>query len=47
MKKFKNIKTGNVLFVTDKAAEIYAASKQYEEIVAKPAKAEKAEKATK
>lgn len=43
MKKFKNIKTGNILCVNDKAAEIYAASKQYEEIVAKPAK-EKAAK---
>ena len=38
MKKFKNIKTGNILVVKDEAAEIYAASEQYKEIVAKPVK---------
>ena len=43
MKKFKNVKTGNILRVKDeKTAAIYAASKQYEEVGA--AKTKKADK---
>lgn len=41
MKKFKNIKTGNVLVVKDEAAVIYTASEQYKEVVEKPVKAKK------
>ena len=41
MKKFKNIKTGNVLVVKDEATEIYAASEQYKEVAEKPVKAKK------
>ena len=44
MKKFKNIKTGNIIHVSDAVASVYAASKQYEAVAEKPAKAEKSEK---
>ena len=36
MKKFKNIKTGNVLRVKDEFTKPYEKSEQYIEIVAKP-----------
>lgn len=42
MKKFKNIKTGNIIRVKDEAAKAYVASKQYEEVAAKTKKADKA-----
>lgn len=35
MKKFKNVKTGNIIHVNDKVAGIYTASKQYVEVDAK------------
>lgn len=41
MKKFKNVKTGNILRVSDEAAKIYAASEQYVEVGAKTKKADK------
>lgn len=41
MKKFKNIKTGNIIRVSDEAAKLYTASKQYEEVGAKSKKADK------
>ena len=45
MKKFKNIKTGNIIHVKDEVAATYIASEQYEEVAApaakKSAKAEK------
>lgn len=41
MKKFKNVKTGNIIHVRDEAAKLYTASKQYEEVGAKTKKGEK------
>lgn len=47
MKKFKNIKTGNIVHVNDAVADVYLASNQYVEVLAKPEKAVKAEKPAK
>lgn len=44
MKKFKNIKTGNIIHVKDAVASVYAASKQYEEVAEKGKKPEKSDK---
>ena len=42
MKKFKNIKTGNIILVkNEETAKIYAASEQYVEVGTKPKKNDK------
>lgn len=46
MKKFKNIKTGNIIRVKDEVAHIYAASKQYEEVKVPAKKSGKSETPT-
>lgn len=35
MKKFKNVKTGNIIHVRDAVASVYSTSKQYVEVDAK------------
>ena len=45
MKKFRNIRTGNIIHVSDAVADTYIASKQYVEVTEKNGK--KPEKAAK
>lgn len=46
MKKFKNIKTGNIIRVKDEAAHVYIASEQYKEVEAPAKKSGKSDKPT-